>query len=119
MSQGAITIHADEQLGTTDGGVARYRRMLRNAIRAVAAGDELPVPTLNADGHIPSMAGDVIVKVPHSNHDDDALQAWLGQEVGKIVAGSAPLSAGERAGRIEHDVRALLAAGAPDSGKPG
>ena len=38
VSQGAITIHADEQLGTTDGGVARYRRMLRDAIRAVAAG---------------------------------------------------------------------------------
>jgi len=109
VSQGPITIHADEQLGTTDGGVARYRRMLRKAIRAVQAGESPPTPTLNADGHIATMAGDVIVRVPASNHDDRALQRELGERIGEIVRDTLALSATERPLAIEQRVRALLA----------
>ncbi|MCP5150633.1 MAG: Rieske 2Fe-2S domain-containing protein [Ectothiorhodospiraceae bacterium] len=108
ISQGPITIHADEQLGTTDGGVARYRRMLRNAIRAVAGGDAPPEPVRNADGHIATMAGDVIVRVPPSNADDLALQRELGDRIGAIVESTLELSASERAGVIEERVRAML-----------
>ncbi len=111
VSQGAITIHADEQLGTTDGGVARYRRMLRRAIQAVQAGESPSLPAVNADGHIPTMAGDVIVRVPTSNNDDRALQRLLGQRVGEIVEQTLPLSGGERSAVIEQRVRALLADG--------
>lgn len=109
VSQGAITIHNDEQLSTTDGGVARYRHLLRNSIRAVANGESPPQPSLNADGHIPSMAGDVIVKVPMSNHDDRALQRWVGDKVGEIVHATLALPAAERAQQIEQLVRDALA----------
>jgi phenylpropionate dioxygenase-like ring-hydroxylating dioxygenase large terminal subunit len=108
VSQGPVTIHADEQLGTTDVGVAGYRRLLRQAIRKVAAGETLATPERNADGHIPTMAGDVIVKVPMSNHDDEALQTWLGDGVGDIIRRTLPLSAETRASVIEADVRALV-----------
>lgn len=114
VSQGAITIHDDEQLGTTDGGVARYRRMLRNAIAGVADGQAPVTLPLNADGHTPTMAGDVIVKVPVSNTDDRALQRWVGDRVGEIVASTLLLSATERPVVIEQKVRALLAGDLPE-----
>ena len=108
ISQGPITVHADEQLGATDGGVVRYRRMLREAIRAVQAGAEPARPLRNADGHVATMAGDVIVRVPISNTDDEALQRRLGERIGAIVESTLPLAADERAGAIEAQVRALL-----------
>lgn len=111
VSQGEITIHADEQLGTTDGGVARYRRMLRDAIRAIADDKPLAQPALNADGHVPTMAGDVIIEVPQSNTDDRALQAEVGRRVGDIVEDTLALSAAERPGEIERRVREMIATG--------
>ena len=62
--------------------------MLREAIQAVAEGQALAQPTLNADGHIPTMAGDVIVEVPQSNRDDRALQAEVGRRVGRKGRGN-------------------------------
>ena len=108
VSQGPITIHDDEQLGTTDGGVARYRRMLRKAIRKVQAGESPPAPARNADGHVATMAGDVIVRVPVANDDDRSLQRILGERIGDIVRDTLTLSAAERPAVIEQRVRALL-----------
>ena len=108
VSQGPITIHEDEQLATTDGGVARYRRMLRRAIRAVRSGDDPPAPSCNADGHVPTLAGDVIVRVPPSSAGDRAWQRELGRRIGEIVAQTLPLSAAERSKVIEKRVRSLL-----------
>jgi phenylpropionate dioxygenase-like ring-hydroxylating dioxygenase large terminal subunit len=115
VSQGPITIHADEQLGTTDGGVARYRRMLRDAIRGVANGDAPAAPRVNADGNIPTMAGDVIVEVGQSNVDDRALQRRVGQLVGEIVEDTLTMSAAERSQEIEQRVRAAIASGAHET----
>lgn len=111
VSQGPITVHAEEQLGTTDGGVARYRTMLRKAIQAVGAGENPPVPATNADGHIPTLAGDVIVRIPPSNSDDRKLQRDFGRCVGEIVKATLPLPAADRAAEIEAQVRALIATG--------
>lgn len=108
VSQGPVTVHAEEQLGTTDGGVARYRRMLRKAIRSVQDGEEPARPALNADGYVPTMAGDVIVKIDNSNVDDRRLQSVLGRAVGRIVQDTLPLAAAERPDRIEARVRQLL-----------
>lgn len=115
VSQGAITIHADEQLATTDGGIARYRRLLKQAICAMQNSQALTNPALNADGHIPTMAGDVIVKVPLSNRDDKALQAWLGDRVGEIIKDTLPLTAAERSTAIEQRVRTLLSTNPPNT----
>jgi nitrite reductase/ring-hydroxylating ferredoxin subunit len=104
VSQGAITVHADERLGSTDRGVIAYRKLLRQAIRATANSASLPQPELNADGVIPTMAGDVIVAVPEAD-DDTALQREAGRIVGEVVAGTLPLSWDERPLEIERRVR--------------
>src|SRR6185295_6675490 len=108
IGQGPITVHALETLGKTDNGVAMYRRMLRQGIRAVAAGEELPKPVKNEDGLIASMAGDVIIVHPTSNTDDDALQRDIGRKVGEIVAQTLKTPHGKRQQEIEGRVRALI-----------
>jgi nitrite reductase/ring-hydroxylating ferredoxin subunit len=107
IGQGPITVHALETLGKTDTGVAMYRRMLRRGIRAVAAGEKLPQPEKNDDGLIASMAGDVIVELPTSNTDDEAVQRDIGRKVGEIVAQTLKVPHGERQRQIEQRVRAL------------
>ena len=104
VSQGAITVHADERLGSTDRGVIAYRKLLRQAIRATANSASLPQPELNADGVIPTMAGDVIVAVPEAD-DDTALQREVGRIVGEVVADTLPLSWDERPLVVERRVR--------------
>jgi hypothetical protein len=108
ISQGPIAIHKLEHLGHTDTGVALLRNMLRRAIRNVKAGKEPARPSKNADGHAPTMTGDVIVKVPNSNIDDREMRRDLGRKIGAIVADTMPLSQAERAEVIEQRVRALL-----------
>ena len=108
VSQGPITRHADEQLATTDKGVALYRRMLRRAIRDLEAGDEPPQPHPGADGKVPTLAGDVILRVPVSNRDDGELQRRMGREVGRIVHDTMGLPRAKRRASIEEQARALV-----------
>ena len=108
ISQGEIAIHEFEHLGKTDTGVAMLRNMLKRAIRDVAKGGEPVRPEKNADGMIPTMSGDVIVKVATSNVDDRNLQEMLGRKIGAIVADTLPFAHCERRSEIERRVRALL-----------
>ena len=113
ISQGPITVHAGEQLGTTDKGVALYRRMLRRAIRDLAAGNE-PQQLRPRPGHqVPTMAGDVIVRAPASNRDDVALQRIMGREIGRIVYETMGIERSARRTEIERRVRAWIGAGLP------
>ena len=107
VSQGAITRHADEQLATTDKGVALYRRMLRRAIRDLAAGTEPPRLRPDANGEVPTLAGDVILRMPVCERDDVALQRRMGREVGRIVHNTMGLAHRARRAEIERRVRAL------------
>ena len=104
VSQGAVTVHADEMLGKTDLGVAQYRKLLRDAIRATAAGAAAVKPASNADGVIPTMAGDVIVAMPEAK-DDVALQREAGRVVGDAVRDTMPLAWEERPREIERRVK--------------
>ena len=102
ISQGPITVHADERLATTDKGVALYRRMLRQAVRDLAAGSEPPQFSPGSNGQVPTMAGDVIVRAPATNRDDAELQRIMGREIGRIVhetdgPGARRASRGDRA----------------------
>ena len=108
VSQGAITVHAEEQLATTDKGVALYRRMLREAIRALAGGEEPPQLRPLSNGQIPTMAGDVIIELPTSNRDDVPLQRALGRRIGAIVHDTMSLERGPRRVEIERRVRSLV-----------
>jgi nitrite reductase/ring-hydroxylating ferredoxin subunit len=109
VGQGPIAIHALETLGKTDTGVALLRRLLRRGIRKVAAGEPVPVPRTGADGRIPTMAGDVIVRVPAAAADG-ALRERLGRAIGAIVEETLSLPPPARRAQIEAQVRALLAA---------
>jgi len=108
IGQGPITVHAGEMLGRTDTGVAILRRMLRHGIRAVQSGQDLPGLPRNAAGHIPTMAGDVILRRPISNTDDLAVQREVGRGVGEVVAATRSLPHGERQAEIERRMRAMF-----------
>jgi nitrite reductase/ring-hydroxylating ferredoxin subunit len=108
VSQGKITVHDDEMLGRTDVGVAQYRQLLRDAIRATANGEAVQLPEKNADGYIPTMAGDVIIAVPAAE-DDIALQREAGQQIGEAVRDTLALSWNERPAEIEKRVRRWVA----------
>jgi hypothetical protein len=111
VSQGAITKHQGEHRGNTDGGVARYRRMLRQAIRNLQDGIEPIRPVVNADGCIPTMAGDVIVHCPGSESDNLDWQKKFANVVGQIVSETKFLSAADRSHEIELRVRSVLTGG--------
>ena len=111
ISQGPITVHADEQLATTDKGVALYRRMLRDAIRALSTGEEPPQLRAGANGQVPTMAGDVIVRVPVANDDDVELQRAVGRAIGGIVHDTLGIDRSARRAEIERRVRARLEEG--------
>ena len=108
VSQGTITKHEGEHRGNTDGGVARYRRMLRQAIRRLQDGIEPARPQINEDGHIPTMAGDVIVYCPSSEADNPDWQKKFANLVGRIVSETKLLSANDRSHEIELKVRSVL-----------
>ena len=108
VSQGPIAVHAGERLATTDKGVALYRRMLRRAIRALAAGEEPPQLRPGPHRQVPTMAGDVIVRAPASGRDDVELQRALGRMVGLIVRETRDLERSARRTEIERRVRAWL-----------
>jgi nitrite reductase/ring-hydroxylating ferredoxin subunit len=72
VSQGPKNIHARENLSFTDRGVAKVRRMLRNNIRSLAAGNAVPHPTDNFDGVLPTYAGDTMLRIPIQTGRDDA-----------------------------------------------
>ena len=111
VSQGTITKHEGEHRGNTDGGVARYRRMLRQAIRRLQDGIEPARPQINEDGHIPTMAGDVIVYCPGSEADHLDWQKQFANLVGQIVSETKFLSATERSHEIELRVKSALTGG--------
>ena len=62
------------------------------------------------DGQVPTMAGDVIVRVPASNTDDDELQRTMGRAVGRIVHETMDLERTARRAEIERRVRRWVGA---------
>ena len=107
VSQGPITIHALEQMGQTDAGVAAMRQMLREGIRGVSNGIAPPQAVVAENGLVPTTAGDVIIHVPRTNTDDEVLRRRLAGDVGAIVVDTMPLAHADRVREIERRVRTL------------
>ena len=85
VSQGPKNIHARENMGFTDRGVAKARRLLRNAIRSVASGDPAPQPTDNFTGVIPTYGGDTMLRIPEQEgRDDGAVLKEISIDVAEI-----------------------------------
>ena len=82
VSQGKITQHSKEHLGTMDRGVVMFRRMLKKCIEAVERGEEPPLFRTEEDGIIPTYGNDRVVPIPQVNGDPDdprVLRAYMKQ----------------------------------------
>ena len=102
VSQGPINVHGRENLSFTDRGVAKARRMVRNAIRALQNGERPSQPTDNFDGVIPTYAGDTVLRIPiQEGRDDGALLKEVSVEVADILKSGDHLTGGERRSHIE------------------
>ncbi len=85
VSQGPVNIHKRENLGFTDRGVAKARRVLRDAIRGVKDGHAAPQPTDNFDGVIPTYGGDTMLRIPvQEGRDDGAVLKEISQKVAEV-----------------------------------
>ena len=70
VSQRPITIHALENLGTTDRGIAMFRRKLRTAVAAVQAGEDPPGISYDPGGALVAVTARNVVALP-----DEAAEA--------------------------------------------
>ncbi|MEX0366293.1 MAG: aromatic ring-hydroxylating dioxygenase subunit alpha [Ruegeria sp.] len=97
VSQGPINVHARENLGFTDRGVAKARRQLRDAIRSVKAGNPAQQPTDNFDGVIPTYGGDTMLRIPmQEGRDDGAVLKEISKEIAAIYMSGDHLQGPER-----------------------
>ncbi|WP_171173329.1 aromatic ring-hydroxylating dioxygenase subunit alpha [Ruegeria sp. HKCCD8929] len=97
VSQGPVNVHARENLGFTDRGVAKARRLLRDAIRSVKAGNPAQQPTDNFDGVIPTYGGDTMLRIPmQEGRDDGAVLKEISKEIAAIYMSGDHLQGPER-----------------------
>ena len=81
VSQRPIAVHRKEHLGTTDGGVVMWRRILRNALR----GDTHPANRIGeAERPMNTYSQDTILRLPKDG-DDDADREMMRQVGRKVV----------------------------------
>jgi len=85
VSQGPITIHAQEHLGPNDYGVVLYRKLVRDGINAVAAGHEPKGLVRRANGPIETYANNTVMPVPKRPSAEDDTRACLEFGRGVIV----------------------------------
>ena len=101
-SQGPIYLRTNEHLGTTDKGVALFRRRFKALVRALAAGTEPVQPAEGAKGPIATCAGDSVLRIPRAPGDEDeALVARVASEVMAIYVDTGHLPESERRRQAE------------------
>jgi hypothetical protein len=97
VSQGPRNVHARENLAFTDRGVAKARRLLRNAIRALAAGEPIQHPTDNISGEIPTYGGDTMLRIRlQDGRDDGAVLKEISMKIADICRSGDDLKEPER-----------------------
>ena len=107
IGQGTIARHANEHLGTTDRGVAMFRRKLRNAIRALAEGRPPVQPSALGDP-VPTYAGDTVVHMPPRNgQDDDGLILETSRRIADAYESGDALVGSERDAHVRTRLAAL------------
>ncbi|MEQ8965598.1 MAG: aromatic ring-hydroxylating dioxygenase subunit alpha [Azospirillaceae bacterium] len=108
VSQGAITSHASEHLGTTDRGIAMLRRRLRAQIRAVGRGEAPDCPDFSAGETTPTYIHEIVVTVPPPEDGDDIAQRRdFGRRIAAIVIESGSEPPDRRRAVVEERLRAL------------
>ena len=90
VSQGPVTLHSREHLGTTDRGVIMYRKLVRQGIRAVAEGNAPKGLQFEGTGERPTCCNNTVARIPApaDPEADRRLRIAFGREVTKrILAG--------------------------------
>jgi nitrite reductase/ring-hydroxylating ferredoxin subunit len=85
VSQRPIAIHLEENLGTTDLGVALLRRNLQTQIARLAKGEAVNALPLDENGILNTYAHDTVIRIPKDPNDDNALLAEIGKQVTAIT----------------------------------
>lgn len=110
VSQGPKNLHARENLGFTDRGVAKVRRMLRTNIRSLAAGTPVTHPTDGFSGILPTYAGDTMLRIPiQPGRDDAALLKEISFKVAEIFRAGDALTGQARNRFIKDELAAYEA----------
>ncbi len=100
VSQRPIAVHDLEHLGSTDRGVALWRRLTKRGIRAVAEGEPVTAGARAAGRPVPTYTQDTVVRIPPGMGDDRRFLREFGQRVAALVIASAGASHEERAARL-------------------
>jgi nitrite reductase/ring-hydroxylating ferredoxin subunit len=83
---GPIVVHAKEHLGTSDKGVALFRRRVRKDIHAVRDGGAPIQPTAGGASPIPTWSGDTVLEIPLADDSDDkTLRAAMFDRVVQVL----------------------------------
>ncbi len=119
VSQRPIAIHALENRGSTDAGVAMLRRQLRRAIRRVGLGDNhVPFRGKGAGGVVPTWTSNSVLRIPsRPDVDDHRLLREIGRRVRDAVITADDLSGEARLSRIRQrlgEIPAAMSQGAFD-----
>ncbi len=110
VGQGPIVIHAKEHMGTSDRGVAMFRRRLRKEIRALADGVEPRQPMDSGPAPIPTWSGDTVLRIPAiANSDDHALAVDTLAKVVEILGEGGKIRGAQRDDLIVAQLKALEA----------
>ena len=108
VGQGPINVHARENLGTTDKGVALLRRKLRRDIRAVRAGDDIARPTGTETDPVRTYGGDTILRIPKRTDDEDGFLREIQHRVAEIYFAGDAFGGDERVEYIRRELGAAL-----------
>lgn len=107
VSQGPVSIHANERLGTTDRLISAFRRRLRTAIRRLRDEGTVARPEPRDGQPIPTLAGDTVLRIPRTNGDEREHLLAISQAVAEAFFAADHLSGDERRDAIArrlHDV---------------
>jgi len=107
VGQGSISAHAAEHLVAHDKGVTMLRKNLREGIRAVQAGECVPLPPQNGSTPNCYTQSTVLPIPPQVGRDDDQLLLEVAEAVYNTVASGDAYSAPERTAYIRNQLRKL------------
>ncbi len=105
---GPITIHNNENLTTSDIGVALMRRQIREQIRGIKAGKE-PMHVCSTDtASIPTYGGDTVLTIPNTVENDELeMLSTIAHEFVEIQFGVDGLSESERINIVTDKLKAM------------
>ena len=90
VSQRPIAIHALEHMGTTDAGVAMWRRLLRQAVRGETPRAIPPGLAPGGSAEVSSLAGDTVLAIPRRAGDETGFLREVGERVRQVILAHAP-----------------------------